>query len=137
MITTLWRFTALWLEHSEESMANEAVSKHLDRVPSRKFAPLMNQLTSRLQDMEVKFSATPLSRWFLRICTDHPFHGMYQIYAGANSRPQLKRMKRPDQGILQPINWLRGFRAIKRPHQVWAAISTTNKVYCQFGCRER
>lgn len=42
------RFTALWLEHSGENFANEAVTKVLAKVPSRKFATLMNQLSSRL-----------------------------------------------------------------------------------------
>lgn len=73
------RFSALWLEHSEDKIANEAVSNKLARVPSRKFAPLMNQLTSRLQDIDTEFQQQ-LCQLVLRICTDHPYHGMYQIY---------------------------------------------------------
>jgi len=79
------RFSALWLEHSEDTLANDAVLKYRKDVPSRKFAPLMNQLASRLQNTSVKFQQL-LFDLVLQICTEHPYHGMYQIYAGANSR---------------------------------------------------
>ncbi|KIN04968.1 hypothetical protein OIDMADRAFT_39415 [Oidiodendron maius Zn] len=128
------RFTALWLEHSEEIMANEAVSKHLDRVPSRKFAPLMNQLTSRLQDTSVKFQQLLFSL-VLRICSDHPFHGMYQIYAGANSRPNSKdEAARSRHSATNKL--AKEFSGVQKAHQVWTAISTTNKVYCQLAAEK-
>jgi serine-protein kinase ATM len=40
------RFTALWLERSSVEATNVAVSRYLKEVPTRKFAGLMNQLTS-------------------------------------------------------------------------------------------
>jgi ataxia telangiectasia mutated family protein len=82
--TSALRFTALWLEHSEEHIANDAVGIHLKQVPSRKFASLMNQLTSRLQDNDSTFQNL-LFELVVRICKDHPYHGMYQIYAGARN----------------------------------------------------
>lgn len=128
------RFTALWLEHSEDSMANESVSKYLDQVPSRKFAPLMNQLTSRLQDTGVKFQKLLFSL-VLRICTDHPFHGMYQIYAGANSRPNSKdEAARSRHSATNKLS--KQFSSIPKAHQVWAAIANTNKVYCQLAAEK-
>ncbi|KAM0183402.1 hypothetical protein ACHAPC_006545 [Botrytis cinerea] len=83
------RFTALWLENSAENFANEAVAKVLPKVPSRKFATLMNQLSSRLLENDSKFQQH-LFGLVLRICMDHPYHGMYQIYAGSHSRPNTK-----------------------------------------------
>lgn len=128
------RFTALWLEHSEESMANEAVSKHLGQVPSRKFAPLMNQLTSRLQDMSVKFQQLLFSL-VLRICTDHPFHGMYEIYAAANSRPNSKdEAARSRHSATNKL--AKQFAGIPKAAQVWTSIATTNKVYCQLAAEK-
>ncbi|KAK3938496.1 hypothetical protein QBC46DRAFT_292278 [Diplogelasinospora grovesii] len=79
------RFTALWLERSEESTTNEAVKKHISRVPTRKFAPLMNQLSSRLQDQPTLFQKVLMDLVY-RICVDHPYHGMYQIWYGAKTR---------------------------------------------------
>ncbi|KAF3770337.1 hypothetical protein M406DRAFT_96775 [Cryphonectria parasitica EP155] len=80
------RFTALWLERSENEFANRAVNTYLKNVPTRKFAPLMNQLSSRLQLDNSSFQALLMSLVY-RICCDHPYHGMYQIWVGSNSRP--------------------------------------------------
>lgn len=80
------RFTALWLERSENDVANMAVNTHLRNVPTLKFAPLMNQLSSRLQLDKSPFQSL-LIQLVYRICCDHPYHGMYQIWAGANARP--------------------------------------------------
>jgi ataxia telangiectasia mutated family protein len=83
------RFTALWLQHSDDQPSNDAVAKHLSKVPSRKFAPLMNQLTSRLQDIPSAFQ-TLLYELVRRICQEHPYHGVYQIYASSKSKPEGK-----------------------------------------------
>ncbi|KAL4930851.1 DNA-binding protein kinase TEL1 [Aspergillus undulatus] len=79
------RFCALWLDQSYSEIANGAVSKYLADVPSRKFAPLMNQLTSRLLDVSDDFQRL-LSELIFRICSEHPYHGMYQIFASSKSR---------------------------------------------------
>ncbi|KAI0526556.1 phosphatidylinositol 3 [Xylaria bambusicola] len=79
------RFTALWLERASEGYANEAVKKYIDKVPTRKFAPLMNQLSSRLLDQNSSFQRL-LIELVYRICVDHPYHGMYQIWSGTRSK---------------------------------------------------
>lgn len=79
------RFCALWLDQSYSDIANRAVSKYLADVPSRKFAPLMNQLTSRLLDVSDDFQGL-LSAVIFRICSEHPFHGMYQIFSSSKSK---------------------------------------------------
>ncbi|KAI1313631.1 phosphatidylinositol 3 [Xylaria venustula] len=79
------RFTALWLERASEDYANEAVRKNIDKVPTRKFAPLVNQLTSRLLDQNNSFQRL-LIELVYRICVDHPYHGMYQIWSGTRSK---------------------------------------------------
>ncbi|KAI0412293.1 phosphatidylinositol 3 [Xylaria grammica] len=81
------RFTALWLERATEDYTNEAVRKYIDKVPTRKFAPLMNQLTSRLLDQRSSFQKL-LIELVYRICVDHPYHGMYQIWSGTRSKPK-------------------------------------------------
>jgi ataxia telangiectasia mutated family protein len=79
------RFCALWLENSDNSVANEAVKHHLSSVPSRKFAPLMNQLSSRLLDTGDDLNEL-LDPLVLRICQEHPYHGMYQIFGSSRAK---------------------------------------------------
>lgn len=80
------RFCALWLEHSDDLKVNMAASQPLARVPSRKFVPLMNQLSSRLLDVQDGFQKL-LFPLIARICIDHPHHGTYQILALSKARP--------------------------------------------------
>jgi ataxia telangiectasia mutated family protein len=123
------RFSALWLEHSEESMVNDAVLKHLSSVPTQKFASLMNQLTSRLLNNTTKFQQLLFSL-ILNICTDHPYHGMYQIYAGCKGRNNAK-----DEAAVSrhAATTKVGQQLGNNPKssKVWSAISSTNKYYCQ------
>jgi serine-protein kinase ATM len=79
------RFSAMWLDNSGNHTANAAVGKFLPEVTSRKFVPLVNQLSSRLLDSKDDFQEY-LFDLLLRICTDHPFHGMYQIFASSKSK---------------------------------------------------
>ncbi|RDA91070.1 hypothetical protein CP533_3057 [Ophiocordyceps camponoti-saundersi (nom. inval.)] len=83
------RFTALWLERSTEETTNRAVARHLRKVPTRKFAGLINQLTSRLQDEDSVFQKL-LFELVVSICTDHPYHGMYQIWSGIRVQTEVK-----------------------------------------------
>lgn len=109
-------------------MANEAVSKHLLTVPTHKFAPLMNQLTSRLQDTSVKFQQL-LFELVLQICVDHPYHSMYQVYAGVNyntnSNDDLANSRKN-----ATTKVTRKFTGNAASSEIWQSISTSNKVYC-------
>jgi len=128
------RFSALWLEHSEDQMANEAVSKHLGQVSSRKLAPLMNQLTSRLQDTSAMFQRLLFSL-VLRICIDHPFHGMYQIYAAASSRAVSKdEAAKLRQASATKVS--RQLANTTKSSPTWKSIHSTNKVYCQLAAEK-
>ncbi|KAK0123635.1 Serine/threonine-protein kinase tel1 [Cadophora gregata] len=121
------RFSALWMEHSEKSLANEAVSKHLGQVPSRKFAPLMNQLTSRLQDTKEQFQIL-LFGLVLRICSEHPYHGMYQVYTGAvgeiNHRDESSVSRRSAANKIS-----RQLDKSKSVSQIWTSLQTCNRLY--------
>ncbi len=84
-VNDVLRFCAMWLDNSDNPAANVAVGKYLAEVASRKFVPLMNQLSSRLLDGQDEFQEH-LFDLLLRICTEHPFHGMYQIFASSKSK---------------------------------------------------
>ncbi|KAI1755403.1 phosphatidylinositol 3 [Xylaria castorea] len=121
------RFTALWLERAAEDSTNEAVRKHIDKVPTRKFAPLMNQLTSRLLDQGSSFQKL-LIELVYRICVDHPYHGMYQIWSGTRSKPKK------EDGAAQLRKQATEFVGKKLAHteaatRTWTAIYYTSKAY--------
>ncbi|KAE8360415.1 Serine/threonine-protein kinase tel1 [Aspergillus caelatus] len=123
------RFCALWLDKSDSDIANAAVSKHLGQVPSRKFAPLMNQLTSRLLDVPDEFQKMLFSL-ITRICVEHPFHGMYQIFASSKSKggkdeSALSRNRAAGRLV-------EGLKNDKRIGPTWVAVHNTNINYVRF-----
>lgn len=121
------RFTALWLEHAEEVLANNTVSTNIPSVPSRKFATLMNQLTSRLQNSDTKFYQLLFSL-VLRICVEHPYHGMYQIYAGVSTIP-----KKEDTAAVSRNEAARKIsdllKASKHVKQIWSDVIGVSRMY--------
>ncbi|KAL5051771.1 hypothetical protein BDW71DRAFT_169420 [Aspergillus fruticulosus] len=123
------RFCALWLAQSNSDIANSAVSKYIAGVPSRKFAPLMNQLTSRLLDVSDDFQ-TLLSDLIFRICSEHPFHGMYQIFASSKSKGGR------DQSALSRNRAAAKLADIMRNDRhigpLWVAVHNTNINYVRF-----
>ncbi|PYH43840.1 DNA-binding protein kinase TEL1 [Aspergillus saccharolyticus JOP 1030-1] len=123
------RFCALWLDKSDNAIANMAVSKYLQQVPSRKFAPLMNQLTSRLLDISDEFQKM-LFALIYRICVEHPFHGMYQIFAcskskGGRDELALSRFRAANKLV-------QGLRIDKRMGTTWVNVHNANITYVRF-----
>ncbi|KAE8377319.1 Serine/threonine-protein kinase tel1 [Aspergillus bertholletiae] len=123
------RFCALWLDKSDNDIANAAVSKHLSEVPSRKFAPLMNQLTSRQLDVPDEFQKMLFSL-ITRICVEHPFHGMYQIFASSKSKGGK------DQSALSrnraAVRLVQGLMNDKHIGPTWVAVHNANISYVRF-----
>lgn len=121
------RFSALWLENYESDIANEAVSKHVGQVGSRKFAALMNQWSSRLLEKPGQFQSL-LSSLVLRICLDHPYHGMYQIFTG------FKTKGKDDAAVKRHAaasNIVQELKASKMQN-TWLALHNTNIVFVRF-----
>ncbi|KAI9167447.1 Serine/threonine-protein kinase TEL1 [Paramyrothecium foliicola] len=121
------RFTALWLERSSEDTTNKAVMRHIGQVPTRKFAGLMNQLTSRLQNQDNQFQKL-LFDLVLNICLDHPYHGMYQIWSGTKAKAQqkdevaLSRVRATD----KVAHRLAGTKSVA---EIWTSIDKASKYY--------
>jgi ataxia telangiectasia mutated family protein len=128
------RFSSLWFQHSEDGIANDAVSRHMRQVPSRKFAPLMNQLSSRLQKSDVPKSDDQFQQLLfdlvVRICTEHPYHGMYHIYAGAHTKANAS-----DQSATARSNAAiavaQSLERSKASRDKWSAIQHSNEAYCR------
>ncbi|KAK1987210.1 phosphatidylinositol 3 [Colletotrichum cereale] len=122
------RFTALWLERSEETATNEAVKKHLEKVPTRKFATLMNQLSSRLQDQPTSTFQKLLINLVYKICAEHPYHGMYQIWSGT----KVKTRKEDQVAVLrlkatEKVAAL--LQSTKTVATIWQAVDRTSAYY--------
>ena len=123
------RFSALWLEHSDSQTANRAVSIHINQVGSRKFASLMNQWTSRLLDTSNEFQIL-LSALVFTICLEHPYHGMYQVFAGSKTKGGK------DQAALSrnaaAANIVAKLKANRRAAPIWLSIHNTNINFVRF-----
>ena len=121
------RFISLWMERSDEEGTNRSVEKYLHKVPTRKFARLMNQLTSRLQSQDTSFQGL-LTGLIYNICVDHPYHGMYQIWSGSKVKAQAK-----DEVAVQRVKAAQAVaqRLASNKHvgNIWLAIDKTSKYY--------
>ncbi|KAL7925925.1 hypothetical protein ACQKWADRAFT_283434 [Trichoderma austrokoningii] len=121
------RFTALWFERSDDDTTSRAVGGHLAKVPTAKFAGLMSQLTSRLQNQDSAFQQL-LADLVYNICVDHPYHGMYHIWSSTKARVQQKddvailRVK-ANEKIAQRL------ATTKTVAEVWVSIEKTSKYY--------
>lgn len=82
------RFFSLWLENDDSAEANKIVNNHLPAVPSWKFILLLNQLTSRLQDVKSDFQHA-LRDLMIRMSSEHPYHCIHHIYASTR-RPSSR-----------------------------------------------
>ncbi len=101
--------------------------KYIDKVPTRKFAPLVNQLTSRLLDQNSSFQRL-LIELVYRICVDHPYHGMYQIWSGTRSKH-----KKEDEAaqLRKQATEIVGKKLVhtEAGSNTWTAIYYTSKAY--------
>ncbi|CAO2655342.1 Nn.00g104060.m01.CDS01 [Neocucurbitaria sp. VM-36] len=129
------RVFALWLEYSETDLANAAVQTYLKDVPSGKFALLMNQLSSRLQAEDNDFQQLLMALVF-RICVEHPYHGMHQIFAiqmkvGAITREDIVRAKDESARSRQKAatGLANALSSDKRARSYWSSIFQSNEIY--------
>ncbi len=113
------RFCTLWLEQS--------------KVPSRKFAPLMNQLSSRLLDISDGFQKL-LFALVLRICIDHPYHGMYHIFAASKTKGGRDQMALARHSAA--VNIVNQLKGNKRAGPTWIAIHNANISYVRFAAEK-
>ena len=93
------RLCSLWFANFDNTSLQDKVQIALNRVQSRKFVFLAHQLSARLsnsQTQQLAKNQENLQRLMVRMCDEHPFHSLYQVYcllpgrssAGANMRRQ-------------------------------------------------
>ena len=122
------RFSALWLENWNSDIANTAVARHISKVGSRKFATLMNQWSSRLLDSSDEFQKLLLAL-VVRICIEHPWHGMYQIFAASKSKGKDEIALSRSAAAGKVINSLKESRSAAA---IWLTIHNTSISFHRF-----
>ena len=124
------RFSALWLQYFESEAANSAVAKQIQHVGSHKFASLMNQWTSRQLNEPNNGFQKLLSALVLRICVDHPYHGMYHLFSSCKSKGAKDVIALSRNAAASGVV---GFvKADKVAGPVWIAIHNTSINYVRF-----
>ncbi|KAJ6493513.1 hypothetical protein C8R47DRAFT_1118464 [Mycena vitilis] len=77
------RLCSLWFENFDETEFDfqDKVKDALARIPSRKLVFLAHQLSARLsKTAKPTKNQENLESVVLRMCVDHPFHSLYQVY---------------------------------------------------------
>ena len=115
------RFSALWLANAGVERVNKAAGI-LDIVPSKKFVPLINQLSSRLLNENNTFQRRLLTL-ISKICYDHPYHGIYQISALTKTRGKDEAALSRQKAAMSVVKHLKGDR--KSQDVVHAILSLT------------
>jgi len=123
------RFTALWLEHSDNENATNEVKERMDQVPSRKFAILMNQLASRLQRGDEVFQKV-LKRLVERICTEHPYHSMNHVYASWKTNGGKDVQAQARQAAAAEV--VTRLTKSSRSSHLWVRLDQANTYYSSF-----
>ena len=77
------RLCSLWFANFENPTIQQKIGVALNRTPSRKFVFLAHQLSARMTkssgDVVPQHQAN-LQALIVRMCKDHPFHSLYQVY---------------------------------------------------------
>ncbi|TFK73765.1 hypothetical protein BDN72DRAFT_956320 [Pluteus cervinus] len=91
------RLCSLWFANFEDKCIHQRnsssnLSTSLERVPSRKFLFLAHQLSARLSAITNGPSADSqrcLQALILRMCKEHPFHSLYQVFSIQADQPNV------------------------------------------------
>lgn len=126
------RFLSLWLGNPKVQAEESSIREYLRLVPSSKLAPFVNQLSSRLADNGDPFQKT-LFETFFRVCRDHPFHSLYQLFSvfkskGAKEDDAAKSRQKAADRLAKSIQGPDG----KTSSQAWVSVHNSNIVFVNF-----
>ncbi|KAF5328889.1 hypothetical protein D9611_014266 [Ephemerocybe angulata] len=78
------KFTSLWFANfDDESVQESVIQAAVRQIPSRKFIFLAHQLTARMTSTPIPSQSKHqqcLRNLVMRLCREHPFHSLYQVY---------------------------------------------------------
>jgi ataxia telangiectasia mutated family protein len=89
------RLCSLWYANFNNDAYEEAIRTAVARVPSHKFVFLAHQLTARLSssDTHTPGSQATLQSLIMRICNEHPFHILHQMFSLAEKTNEESSMR--------------------------------------------
>lgn len=92
------RLCSLWFANFNETQMQSNFNQALHRVPSHKFIFLAHQLSARLSKPSAGSSKPPdnqkhLQALIVRMCNEHPFHSLYQVWALQQGAPDGGQQK--------------------------------------------
>jgi ataxia telangiectasia mutated family protein len=82
------RLCGLWFSNFSDDRVVGDVKEALEQVGSYRFLFLAHQLTARLGGESTLKSAAILLKLVLQMCTDHPYHCVYQVCATRSTVPR-------------------------------------------------
>ena len=99
------RFCSLWFANFEDRRLQDTLRKAVARIPSRKFVFLSHQLSARIS--QPSQSESPASQQILqglvmRMCQEHPFHSLYQVYCLRPEKSGQSSSNRRSSSRLEP-----------------------------------
>ena len=77
------RLCSLWFANFENPTIQQKICVALNRIPSRKLVFLAHQLSARMTKSsvtDVPEHQVNLQTLIVRMCKEHPFHSLYQVY---------------------------------------------------------
>lgn len=77
------RLCSLWFANFENPAIQQKIGVALNRTPSRKFVFLAHQLSARMtksSEAVISDHQVNLQSLIVRMCKEHPFHSLYQVY---------------------------------------------------------
>ncbi|KIJ20941.1 hypothetical protein PAXINDRAFT_125515 [Paxillus involutus ATCC 200175] len=91
------RFCSLWFANFEDRRLQDGLTKAVNRIPSRKFVFLSHQLSARISKPpqgSPSASQQTIQALIIRMCQEHPFHSLYQVYCIRPDRSSLPTSNR-------------------------------------------
>ena len=96
------RFCGLWFSNFSDDRVVGYVKEALEQVGSHRFLFLAHQLTARLGGKSTLKSAAILLKLVFQMCTDHPYHCVYQVCATHSTMPRSGSLNRTRASIEPP-----------------------------------
>ncbi|CAD6915051.1 unnamed protein product [Tilletia laevis] len=123
-------FSSLWFENSADAKANEHLAEFLKLIPSHKFIPLAHQLSARLTPgtsaSQAQAFTNNLTSLLQRMCSDHPYHTLYAIFAlkkaGWDSQAAFRNNSSPSPSVSSQAARARAADAI------WSKVKSISRI---------
>ncbi|EJD07243.1 uncharacterized protein FOMMEDRAFT_100399 [Fomitiporia mediterranea MF3/22] len=103
-IDAVIRLCSLWFANFKGDAS--IVQGNITRIPSRKFVFLAHQLSARLSVSDSTNTANQnvLQSLLLRMCSEHPFHSLYQVFSLQSSRSDASSSNRRRSSVILSEN---------------------------------